>query len=154
MRAIAKRIVNIRLDDARDDEIETSLAVCKLATVQRKTIGDKRKEMEKYIDLLPFGICCKDKLHCMTDMILQTVSGVQKIVLFGSYARFEQTAVSDIDILVLTECEVAREIRGDLCSKFDELNSDLIFYTDEKFRNSDCLLVKQIRKEGVLLWKN
>lgn len=106
------------------------------------------------VGILPFSRACKDRLRFLVDMILQNISDVEKIVLFGSYARFEQTASSDLDILVLTEKDVPRELRGGLCSVFDENNADLVFYTVDRFQQSSCLLVKKIKKDGVLLWKN
>ena len=83
--------------------------------------------MVNNIEKLPHNQLCKNKLHNLTDMILQNIPGVISIVLFGSYARFEQKVTSDIDILVLTEKEVCRELRGEWCSVFDELHADLVF---------------------------
>lgn len=105
------------------------------------------------VEQLPHDRLCKDKLHYLIGMLLQNIPDVRSVVLFGSYARFEQRVTSDIDILVLTENIVCREIRGEWRSLFDEMNADLVFYTNDKFKNSDSLLVRQIKQDGVLLWK-
>lgn len=106
------------------------------------------------IESLPFSDTVKDKLKMLVRLILNSIDTCEKIVLFGSYARAEYTGSSDLDILVLTETEIPREIKGKLCSIFEENNADLVFYTKSKFEQSDCLLVKQIKREGVLLWTN
>ena len=109
---------------------------------------------KSYVEYLPFDNSVKQQLHVLIQLILDCKIDCSRIVLFGSYARVEQTAHSDLDILVLTSNEIPREVRGSLCSKFDELNADLIFYQEDIFKNSDKLLVKLIKREGVLLWKS
>lgn len=105
------------------------------------------------IERLPFNECTKTKLVFLVEKVLEIVTPT-KIVLFGSYARAEYTACSDLDILVLTKNEVPRIIRSELCSVFDENGADLVFYTEEVFNSSDCLLVQNVRRDGVLLWKS
>ncbi|KSV58739.1 nucleotidyltransferase domain-containing protein [Acetivibrio ethanolgignens] len=105
------------------------------------------------INLLPFSDDVVKKLDNLVSVIRSSVTDCCKIVLFGSYARAEYKASSDFDILVLTETVVPREIRGELYSFFEENNSDLVFYTTEAFNDSQALLVRRIKKEGVLLWK-
>ena len=83
----------------------------------------------------------------------EEVEGLRYIILFGSYARGEEKATSDLDILLLTEQEITREIRGGLSSECEEKNIDLVFYTMEQFDASDCLLISEIRKEGIVVWK-
>lgn len=105
------------------------------------------------VSQLPFSNEIKEKLRDLVQMILEASVDCTKIVLFGSYARAEQTALSDFDILVLSQMEVPQEVRGELCSKFEQRNSDLIFYRNSDFELSETLLVERIKKEGVLLWK-
>ncbi len=106
------------------------------------------------IDKLPFDVSIKNKLEKLVHLILEEGIDCTKIILFGSYARAEQRANSDLDILVITHSEVPRTVRGELCSVFEENKADLIFYTEDLFKKSDALIVKQIRKEGILLWQN
>ena len=81
------------------------------------------------------------------------VDSIEYIILFGSHARGEEIATSDLDIMAITKEETERLLRGELCSKFDENNMDLVFYTLEQFRESECLLVQQVKQEGIVLWK-
>lgn len=80
------------------------------------------------------------------------LTSAEKIVLFGSYARAQQTVGSDIDIMVITKeaCDIA--IKGELSSEFEEQGSDLVFYTSKEFAHSNSLLTAKIRKDGILLW--
>lgn len=95
----------------------------------------------------------KELLQKKIEKLTEELGGISYIILFGSYARGEEKSTSDLDILVLTEQEISREIRGGLSSEFEEENIDLLFYTMKQFELSDCLLVSQIRKEGIVIWK-
>ncbi len=106
-----------------------------------------------YIDLLPVDENIKKKLQNFITFLIPLPT-INRIVLFGSYARMEYHAGSDIDLLVLTDKEVPREQRGHLHSVFEEQGADLVFYTVSEFQESTCRLIKEIRKDGVLLWKN
>lgn len=86
-------------------------------------------------------------------LLKEELDSLHYIILFGSYARGDEKATSDLDLLVLTEQEISREIRGGLCSEFEEENMDLIFYTMKQFEDSDCLLVSEVRKEGIVIWR-
>lgn len=105
------------------------------------------------VGLLPYDERQKELLGKFVD-VLQELPDIKKIVLFGSYARMEQKAQSDFDILALTECAVSREKRDELCSMFEEMGADLIFYTESQFGSSDCVLAQQIRRDGILLWRS
>ena len=105
------------------------------------------------IDALPFRDEVKRQIGFLVVTLLQQLPGVQQIILFGSYARAEYRATSDIDILALVSDPVGRDISGDLHSCFDEKGADLVIYTVDDFNISNCLLVNQIRKDGVLLWE-
>lgn len=105
------------------------------------------------IDRLPFSEKIKDRLRCLVSVLLDLQIDCTKIVLFGSYARAEEKVNSDLDILVLTDTEVDRAVRGEACAMFDECGADLIFYTNSVFAQSDALIAKEIRRDGVLLWQ-
>lgn len=85
--------------------------------------------------------------------LINRVPDLMYVVLFGSYARMEHTIQSDIDLLAISKGIPDRLLRGDLCSQFEEENIDLIFYDLDVFRESNCLFVSQIRKDGIILWK-
>ena len=105
------------------------------------------------VGLLPYSKGQKELLGKFVEVLLE-LPDIKKVVLFGSYARREQKAQSDFDILALTECAISREKRGELCSMFEEMGADLVFYTESQFSHSDCVLVQQIRRDGILLWQS
>ena len=101
----------------------------------------------------------KEKLIFDLKTIFQiSVPGISRIVLFGSCARNELRAGSDLDLLILTLRPVPRELRGELCGILAEekngIATDLVFYTEEEFGRSDCRLVQEIRKDGRILWES
>lgn len=85
------------------------------------------------------------------------VPKLRKIILFGSCARNQLRVGSDIDLLLLTEENVTRKLRGELSSDLaepkDGVSTDLVFYARNDFENSDCLLIKEIKKDGLVLWE-
>lgn len=87
------------------------------------------------------------------EYLVRKIPNLKYIVLFGSYARMEQTVKSDIDLLVISSGMPDRLLRGDLCSEFEQKNIDLVFYDLNIFRESDCLFISQIKKEGIILWR-
>ncbi len=104
------------------------------------------------IEKLPFENKTKERISILVDRLSQFPE-IHRIVLFGSYARMEQKLGSDLDILALTTGELPRELRGGLHSEFEEQSADLVFYSEEQFAASECTLVKNIRRDGVLLWE-
>ncbi|MCM1172521.1 MAG: nucleotidyltransferase domain-containing protein [Clostridium sp.] len=109
--------------------------------------------MENNIGVLPFSNSVKEKLEFLIDKIVSTTDSVIKVVLFGSYARCDYKVTSDLDLLVVTTEKLAQGTRGELSSVFDDCNADVIFYTEEQLEQSTCMLVNEIRKDGILLWK-
>ena len=65
------------------------------------------------------------------------LSGLSRIVLFGSCARNEMRAGSDLDLLVLTEETVPQELKGELCGELEEtqdgISTDLVFIRKTSF---------------------
>lgn len=110
--------------------------------------------MNHYVTQLPFSENTKRDLQECVNRLLEAPVAYEKIVLFGSYARGEEKINSDYDILALTKQPVDREIQSTFRSEFEEKHADLLFFSNSEFNASDTLLVKQIRKDGVLLWKN
>lgn len=76
---------------------------------------------------------------------------VEKIVLFGSRARGENRATSDIDLAVYPSPESTGE--GKITSDLDDLDTllkvDVVFITAD----IDCHLIENIEKEGVILYE-
>ena len=99
----------------------------------------------------------KEKLNMDIDTILKSgVPDITNIILFGSCARGNIKITSDLDLLVLTKEPVNRSVKGELCAACDEayrkVTTDLVFYTESGFNTSDCLLVRNIKKDGVVVW--
>lgn len=85
---------------------------------------------------------------------------IKKVILYGSYARGENTRESDVDILVLIDdslktSEVRKSISGLLLNillKEEEFISVIVL--PENFFNSyNYPFLLNVKKEGVLLWK-
>ena len=101
----------------------------------------------------------KEKLDMDINTILQSeVPGITTIILFGSCARGNIKITSDLDLLVLTKEPVDRLMKGELCAACDEshreVTTDLVFYTEQDFNHSDCLFIRNIKKDGVVIWTN
>lgn len=129
-------------DPVQSTDIRQSRAAC-LAAIRQSRLPKRYKE----------------KLIFDLETIFQiSVPGISRIVLFGSCARNELRAGSDLDLLILTLRPVPRELRGELCGILAEekngIATDLVFYTEEEFGRSDCRLVQEIRKDGRILWES
>ncbi len=103
----------------------------------------------------------KKDFNKIKTIILKHIKNVEKIVLFGSYARNEEKKDSDIDILILTKSPLKRKeklealtkIRWDVAMlgyKADFLLKDVSDYIKEVDKPT---LSKIINKEGKLLWE-
>lgn len=76
---------------------------------------------------------------------------VKKIVLFGSRARGDNRAVSDIDLAIFPLPEFS--LRGHIASDIDDLQTlfkiDIVFIDE----GVDPILLKNIEREGVILYE-
>ena len=104
------------------------------------------------VSKLPFTEETKNKIQMLIDYALSKSNNIHKIILFGSSARAEQKVTSDIDLLFITAGLEDRYVKGDIASFCDIHNADAVFYSEDQLRDSDCLSVRQVRKDGVLLW--
>jgi predicted nucleotidyltransferase len=104
-----------------------------------------------------------DSVKAELDRIVSTLVGtgiVSKIILFGSHARSEETAGSDIDICVLTWAKDRHSI--DLIADFRSMVRgvrtmplDLLAYNQEQFYSiaeRPASFEHEIAKEGVLIY--
>lgn len=82
-------------------------------------------------------------------MILSSGIKFIELGIFGSYARNEYTALSDIDILVIVNEHPPRSISGDLREELESINVDLVYSTLDYYHNSDSLFAKQLRNDYI-----
>lgn len=104
------------------------------------------------VSKLPFSDSMKNKIQMLIDYALSKSNKIQKIALFDSLARADQKVTSDIDLLLLTSGLEDRYVKGDIASFCDMHNADAVFYSEDQFRDSECLFVRQVRKNGILQW--
>lgn len=120
-----------------------------------KTLSD-----EVLSNLIQSNLPKKFLLKIMNDchyILNSPLKDLEAIILFGSCARLETTINSDVDLLIVTSELVDREIKSDITCELDEsilgVSTDVKFYTLTQLRESDCLFVNNVRKDGVLLWQ-
>ena len=111
-------------------------------------------------------MCTKSELDAITKEVVEEAlklsPSVYKVILYGSYARGDNTAESDIDIMIILD---DTKQNTDACrEKFYEISSDIGLKHDVLvsvlFRNKDNFISMQgvkpfyrnINKEGVLLY--
>ncbi len=100
----------------------------------------------------------KEKLlYDLSQIEASGLEGLQSIILFGSGARNELRVGSDLDLLLISEETVLKEVRAELSSNLAEerkgVGTDIIFYSKKEYQESNCLLVRQIKAEGIVLWE-
>lgn len=93
-------------------------------------------------------------LLLLNEMIMKLKKMSKKIILFGSTARGEDKADSDIDIFILAnQKEKVKDIINKSRSKFEKRISPIIVNSNEfiTLKNKDIALYRKIN-EGVTLW--
>lgn len=87
----------------------------------------------------------------------EPIPDLMYIVLFGSCAKGTLHIGSDVDLLVLTRKEINKEIKQDLHHDLDEplegVSTDIVFYDLTTYLSSECLLVREVKKYGKILWR-
>lgn len=70
----------------------------------------------------------------------------EELGVFGSYARDDFKATSDIDVIVITDCKDVY-LLSDLRTEAELVKADVVFATREVFETSNELLFKNIRRD-------
>ena len=83
----------------------------------------------------------------MVSRILKQNFDFVEIGVFGSYARNEYNALSDVDICVIVKEMPTRYITGWLRDDAEELGADICFITEEQFKLSDTVFMNNIRRD-------
>ena len=85
---------------------------------------------------------------------------LEKIILYGSYARGTQNANSDIDIIIiLNNIELQPEKVGIIGSLITEMKEQfnvlisMIPVTFQRYSESQRLFYKNVRKEGIVIYE-
>lgn len=106
----------------------------------------------------------KITLDYFLDGILPSLSAIlDKVILFGSYARGDFTKDSDIDLLLIfnipeknltsKECDCIDDITGKIISDLEELISPVFVYKERYEKNLNCNpLFINIHNEGVVVY--
>ncbi len=82
--------------------------------------------------------------------------GIKRVVLYGSYARGEQTEDSDVDVLVLVAPSLnPREVRDSLSDLLYDMLLDegelvsVVVLTENHFEERNLPFMLNVRKEGI-----
>ena len=95
------------------------------------------------------------------DEIIQRIVEVaqpEKIILFGSAARGEMNRHSDVDLLIIKECENPLELMGDIYMNLDGVGAavDAVVVTPddvERYKDSHAVIVKPALQEGRVVYE-
>lgn len=100
------------------------------------------KAVEKY--LKPhFDARCLQCVECVLNSGLEFT----ELGIFGSYARGDYKATSDIDFYAIVTEHPDRVLSGNLRQDLEDMGADLVYIR----KDSDSLLSKEIRRDGVKL---
>ena len=104
-------------------------------------------------------IITSDTIREMAGKIVEAFKP-EKIVLFGSQARGEAGATSDVDMLVITreatEPRIMRSVPIYRLLRSYHIAKDILVYTPEEieeYRHLECSLIGRAMREGVVLYE-
>lgn len=89
----------------------------------------------------------KKRLESVLRLIQSYHISYLEIGIFGSYARNEYVAASDIDLCIITDHRQGLKVSGSLREEAEELKVDIVWVTPDSFRNSDSNFMTNIRKD-------
>jgi len=86
---------------------------------------------------------------------------LDKIILFGSYSKGEETSESDIDLLILSKdfrkktvfekAEIMEDLDWELVSNTKK-PFDILYYSDEEWENDQSLIIREAKKHGKVIY--
>lgn len=71
----------------------------------------------------------------------------KEIGIFGSYARNEYKATSDIDFCIITDEKPNHYVKGELRCDAEDLGADIIFVSPEYFSNNESAFARALRRD-------
>ena len=89
----------------------------------------------------------RKQLQKAVDLIQDYEIEYEEIGVFGSYARNEYKATSDIDLCIITEQKPDRHISGSLREEAELLHVDIVFVTMDYFEHSTEPFAQQLRRD-------
>ncbi len=93
----------------------------------------------------------KEREQKVLDLIKESGISYQMAGVFGSYARGEFKSGSDIDFCIVTNERPPRELSGGLREDADLLGADVVFVTEEYFKEDTSEFAKNLRRDFIRL---
>lgn len=98
-------------------------------------------------------------ISILKDLTRQKGIDVDKIVVFGSYARGEEKKGSDIDIIIVSRnfegkdiferVEIASGLHRELVEK-TMMPADIMYYSPTEWEQGNSLIINQAKEEGIV----
>lgn len=85
--------------------------------------------------------------QAVLELIVSYQVQFQEVGIFGSYARDDYKAGSDIDFCIITEERPSRTISGSLREEAELIGADIIFVTPDYFKNDTSNFAVQLRRD-------
>ena len=98
-------------------------------------------------------------IRILKDLTRQKGIDVDRIVVFGSYARGEEKKGSDIDIIIVSRdfegkdifdrVEIASGLHRELVEK-TMMPADIMYYSPTEWEQGNSLIINQAKEEGII----
>ena len=89
----------------------------------------------------------KDRLNKCVDIIKNSSIKYQSFGIFGSYARNDYKASSDIDFCIIVPEKPERWMMGSLREELEMLHADVVFVTPQYFEHDNSKFTQQLRRD-------
>lgn len=89
----------------------------------------------------------ENRIQKTLELIYQSGINFIEIGVFGSYARQDYKATSDIDFCVIVEKHPERSVSGNLRMDAKEIGADIVYATPAYFNNDTSHFAKNLRKD-------
>ena len=98
-------------------------------------------------------------VNILKELVKQRGMALDKIVVFGSYARGEEKKGSDIDIIIVSRdfegkdifdrVEIASGLHRELVEK-TMMPADIMYYSPTEWEQGNSLIINQAKEEGIV----
>ena len=98
-------------------------------------------------------------INILKELVKQRGMDIDKIVVFGSYARGEEKKGSDIDIIIVSRdfegkdifdrVEIASGLHRELVEK-TMMPADIMYYSPTEWEQGNSLIINQAKEEGFI----